>query len=104
MRQRRGDGVSEWAEERAAIAEFDGGMSRGEAEMFAQYRLSQCDRHQAPQDWDKVNRNWRRIAAKKYGQGGAQKAHKLLKEMHEAESFKDLTIAEIEASIDRMNE
>ncbi len=91
-------------EERAAIAEYDGGMSREEAEAFAEHQMQQCTHLEAPDTWQHMNRRWRAVVAKKFGQKKMKIAHKKLKEKHNVESFKDLTIGQIEASIDRMSD
>lgn len=89
-------------EERAAIAQYDGGMSREEAEAFAEYLMQDRTYSEAPDTWQHMNRRWRAVVAKKFGQKKMKIAHRKLKEKHDVESFKDLTIGQIEASIDRI--
>ncbi len=89
-------------QERAALAEYHGGLSREEAEALADYCISKCTRSEAPDAWDDANRRWRRVVAELHGQGKMQQAHDALKNKHEVGSFKGLTIAQIEQSIERM--
>ena len=91
----------EW-EERAAICEYDGQMSREEAEATAEHYVGQMTRSEAPDTWDLANRRWRRVVTKKYGQGRMKDAHEALKKKHGAESFADLTVSQIEASAERI--
>ena len=91
----------EW-EERAAICEYDGCLSREDAEVVAENCVGQMTRSEAPDAWDRANRRWRRAVAKKYGQGRMKDAHEALKKKHGAKSFADLTVSQIETSIKRI--
>lgn len=89
-------------QERAAIAEHHGGLSQEEAEAVADYHTGKLDRSQAPDAWDATNKRWRRVVAQLHGQSKMQAAHDALKRKHGVDSFKDLTIEQIDASIERM--
>lgn len=86
--------------ERIAICTVDGGLSLEEAEVIADAQTG--TREADPAAWAKANRRWRAVAAEKYGQEKMELAHAALKAKHGVESFKELTVGQILASVERM--
>lgn len=97
-------------EERAAVMEYHGGLSRDLAQTLADQCVARPDRdpwealtqRTGGEHWERVSRRWHAIARDKYGDR-ASKAHDALKAKHDVDSFTDLTIGQMEASIARMN-
>ena len=85
---------------RIAICIYDGLLSEDEAKAIA----DRCHRTREanPEGWAKANRRWRAVASEKYGQGKMKQAHAALKAKHGVESFTELTVGEILASVERM--
>lgn len=91
-------------QERAAIAQFDGGYSVERAERIADKCLVDCAKADAPESWQEANKRWRATIGATYGQANMRREHKRLKQQHGAASFNDLTIGQIMRDVRRIQE
>ena len=91
-------------EERRAIAEVHGGLDQDDAYFVAVSQFSDCTRDDDPEVWDKLNRRWRAAVVERHGEQKALEAHEALKRKHEVDTFTALTVGQIWASVQRLEE
>lgn len=91
-------------EERIAIAMVDGELTLDEAWQVVIDTYGHLSRDVAPDTWGRLNRRWRATVNDVLGADLMDRAHAQLKEKCDVESFADLTLGEIWASIQRLEE
>ena len=89
-------------EERRAIAEVDGELDPADAYEVAVSQFAECARDDAPDVWDKLNRRWRAAVVERHGEEKALEAHEALKNKHVVDTFTALTVGQIWASVQRL--
>ena len=91
-------------EERRAIAEVHGGLDPADAYDVAVSQFADCTRDDDPEVWDKLNRRWRAAVVERHGEERMLEAHEELKELHGVDTFTALTVGQIWASVQRLEE
>ena len=85
--------------EREAIAQVHGGLSPVEATDVAVGEFGILGQDELPETWSRMNRRWRAVVNEHHGAEMMDRCHAAIKEKHDVDSFKQLTIGQIWESI-----
>ena len=79
-----------------------GGLDPADAYDVAVSQVADCTCDDDPEVWDKLNQRWRAAVVEKHGEQKALEAHEKLKELHGVDTFTALTVGQIWASVQRL--
>ena len=87
-------------DERVAICLVDGGLSDGRAHRIAVEQMPEAGKSDCPDAWLRLNKWWHTAATSRYGRAKLEGVRDAIKTKHSVDSFTELTLGQIQDSID----